>query len=222
MKEKYLCMILILALLTIGCTGCVTTEMPHSTTTNSFSEFTPMPEQFSSFDDLLSTIDAYRNDGRFDSSSLKHIRHINIIDSRNNELPLSKIVVSIGSAGVYYDYLAQDSLLIKQYNNNQDERSVEALSYVRVITMLNIDPLPPNQAPDFIKNNQSIFEEIEREEQIYYVAELTSNNNELIGWEIFWVMDGFVVCVGIPLTMGLDEGLNLCQNAIEKYEIVYR
>ena len=220
MKVKYLCMIMILALLTIGCAGCMSSERPHSTTINSISEFTPMPEQFSSFDELLRTIDDYRTDGRFKSSGLKNIRQINIIDSRNYEMPLSKIFVSIGNVCVYYDYIEQDSLLINQYNNDQDERSVEALSYVRVITMLNVDPLPPNQVPDFIMNNQSIFEKIEKDGQIYYIAALTSSIDELIGWEIFMVIDGFVVTVGIPVTMGLNAGLNLCQNAIMKHEII--
>jgi hypothetical protein len=220
MKDKYFCIIMILFLLTVGCAGCISSERPHSTTINSISEFTPMPEQFSSFDELLRTIDDYRTDGRFKSSGLKHIRHINIIDSRNCELPLSKIFVSIGNVGVYYDYVEQDILLINQYNNNQDERSVEALSYVRVITTLNVDPLPPNQVPDFIMNNQSIFEKIEKDGQIYYIAALTSSIDELIGWEIFMVIDGFVVTVGIPVTMGLNAGLNLCQNAIMKYDII--
>jgi hypothetical protein len=86
--------------------------------------------------------------------------------------------------------------------------------------MLNVDPLPPNQVPDFIMNNQSIFEKIEKDGQIYYIAALTSSIDELIGWEIFMVIDGFVVTVGIPVTMGLNAGLNLCQNAIMKHEII--
>ena len=201
------------------CIGCISTERPQSTTINNIQEYTPMAEQFSSFTELKKTLDDYKTDGRLDSSSLKYVSYINIIDSRDFDIPVSKISVSIGSVGVYYDFPAKDSSLIKKYQSEQDEKSVLVLSYLRVITRLNVDPLPKNVLPNSIKNNLSLFNEMEKDGQTYYVSALQSFKNELIGWEIFWVRDGIEIGVGIPVTMGLDEGLNICQNSIIKYEV---
>lgn len=216
--KKTLSVILALSIIIIMCSCTSKNTESNVTSENTSSNYTAQPGQvssfpieFASFDDLTAAIeikDSVENDAMY--RNLDDLDFILILGKTPSELKVSNIIVCWGVAGVYYAIDNPDETLIEKFKSSDAFGATDAivmLSSVKVITYRNVKAY--GEKPNILNGNESVFKEYKAEGRSYYAAEIIYSDT-LVGWEIVWVQDGLELCVGIPVSFGIEEGLKYC------------
>lgn len=213
--KKTLSVILVLSIIIIMC-SCTSKNTESNVTSGNTSnndtaepgQVPSLPLRFASFDELIAAIenkDTVENDAMY--RNLDNLDFILVLGKTPLELKVSNIIVSWGAAGVYYAIDNPDETLIEKFKSSDAFRATDAilmLTSVKVITYRNVKAY--GEKPSIVGAD---YKEYMAEGRSYYAAEIIYSDT-LVGWEIAWVQDGLELCVGIPVSLGIEEGLKYC------------
>lgn len=172
-----------------------------ATEVNSTEAYT-MPEYYTSLNEISTAI---KNNDFSEKQNLKGLDYVYTLSDSINKLPISEISVNFGSAAVFYSINNPDVSLIEK--NKESKDMVKLLSYIKVITFRNV--IIKDGKIRLVEENRELFTEHSIDGKIYYVGEIKSNGI-LVCWEIVWAQDEAMVCVGIPVSYGLEKALKYC------------
>ncbi len=162
-----------------------------------------LPDEFKSINELSNAV---KSNAGIENSNLENLDYIFVLNKTPIDLPVSKIIITQGSAGVYYMVDKIDENLSKKYQD--DSEIVQILSTIRVITYRNV--IADGDKPGIVAENLDSFKSYEIDGRNYYAADVLATDGTLIGWEIFWSQDNLELCVGVPVSFGIDQALQYC------------
>jgi hypothetical protein len=204
------------SLLTIALMFCLCSCTLSATTSNSIhsteasieqAEGFPLPDSFTSTDELLNVV----RSGDFSGyGNLDDLEYFFVFDSIPEKLKETEIIITHGSVGVYYAIQDSDIALVEKFKS--DSEAYRFLTTLKVITYRNT--VNKTDTPSMISES---FEKYEKNGRMYYLSEVNTLDDTLLGWEIFWVQDEQDVCVGVPVNYGIDRAVEYC--SCIKFEI---
>ena len=204
------------SLLTIALMFCLCSCTLSATTSNSIhsteasieqAEGFPLPDSFTSTDELLNVV----RSGDFSGyGNLDDLEYFFVFDSIPEKLEETEIIITHGSVGVYYAIQDSDIALVEKFKS--DSEAYRFLTTLKVITYRNT--VNKTDTPSMISES---FEKYEKNGRMYYLSEVNTLDDTLLGWEIFWVQDEQDVCVGVPVNYGIDRAVEYC--SCIKFEI---
>lgn len=177
------------------------TKSGHSTDTSfEQAEGFPLPDWFKSTDDLVNVV----RSGDFSGyGNLDDLEYIYVFDKIPEKLEETEIIITHGSVGVYYAIQDSDSVLVEKLKS--DSEAYRFLTTLKVITYRNT--VNKTDTPSMISGS---FEKYEKNDRTYYLSEVNTLDDTLLGWEIFWVQDEQDMCVGVPVNYGKERAIDYC------------
>jgi hypothetical protein len=160
----------------------------------------PLPDWFSSIDELVNVV----RSGDFSGyGNLDDLEYIYVFDKIPEKLEETEIIITHGSVGVYYAIQDSESVLVEKFKS--DSEAYRFLTTLKVITYRNT--VNKTDTPSMISES---FEKYEKNGRTYYLSEVNTIDDTLLGWEIFWVQDDQDVCVGVPVNYGKERAIDYC------------